>query len=79
MCGTQARDPSASAVQSCRCYKAAQPAEILNRILPALQYFSQSGKYTGTVIVSVIFLICILEVASLNLNQITDYSDSRIL
>ena len=88
MCGTQAHDPSTSAVQTCMCYNAAQPpngtsllhfAEILNLIVPALQYFSQSSKCTGTVIVPVMFLICILEVASLNLNQITDYPDSELL
>jgi hypothetical protein len=88
MCGTQAHDPSASAVQTCMCYKAAQPpngtsvlhfAEILNLIVPALQYFSHSSKYTGTIIVSVMFLICILEVASMNLNQIPDYPDSGLL
>ena len=78
----------ASAVQTCMCYNAAQPpngtsvlhfAEILNLILPALQYFSQNCKYTGTVIVLVMFSICILEAASLNLNQITDYPDSGFL
>jgi len=84
MCGTHAHDPSASAVQTCMCYDAARPqngtsvlhfAEILKLILPALQYFSQNGKYTGTVIVSVTFSICILKATSLNLNQITDYPD----
>jgi hypothetical protein len=88
MCGTEAHYPSASAVHTCMCYKAAQPpngtsvlhfAEILNLILPALQYFSQSSKYTGTVIVSVMFSICMLEVASLNLNQTADYPDSGLL
>jgi len=88
MHGTEAHDPSASAVQTCMCYNAAQPpngtsvlhfAEIFNLILPSSQYFSQNGKYTGTVIVSVMFWICIPQVASLNLNQITDYPDSGFL
>jgi len=88
MCGTQAHDPSVSAVQTCMCYNAAEPpngtsvlhfSEILNLILSALQHFSQNGKYTDTVTASVMFSICILKVASLNLNQITDYPDSGFL